>query len=320
MDSVTITKLEPKNRFAGMNSNYSDKIESILSCPFCQSPLTNIDKGYACESCETQYKNTKSGAIDLRLKQDKTIQLNFTLGNDIPKNSVIDYPLSINPHPEVDFSNMKVPRHLTKELISYFPKPKQNNSLMLDIGCGNLVHKEICNHAGFEYIGLDYNSAHVPILGDAHSLPFQDESFEFILSIAVLEHIRFPFVAMHEAHRVLKPGGKFIGTVAFLEPFHSDSYYHHTHLGVMNSLLFACFNIEKIAPSDKWSVLKAQASMGLFPKMPKLISNSLVFPLEIIHRMWWKAGCLIKGKPGENKRMLHTTGAFSFIAGKEPVS
>ena len=202
--------------------------------------------------------------------------------------------------------------------MSYFPAAKSNDAIMLDLGCGNAVHRKICEHAGFEYVGFDYDFSNASLLGDAHALPFKNNSFEFVLSIAVIEHIRYPFVMMSEGYRVLKPGGKFIGTVAFLEPFHSNSFYHHTHLGLFNSLQFAGFNVKYIAPSTKWHVLVAQAIMSLYPKSPRWTSKLLVLPAYLVHRIWWKIGYLFAHleKASEGNRILITTEAFSFIANK----
>ena len=207
-------------------------------------------------------------------------------------------------------------KHLTKELLSYFPKAKSRNNLMLDLGCGNTIHKEVCIHAGFEYVGLDYESDEANINGDAHALPFKDNSFDFILSIAVLEHIRYPFIAMKEANRVLKENGVFIGTVAFLEPFHGDSFYHHSHLGTYNSLKEGGFTIQCICPSSKYSVLMAQAKMGLFPRMAPLLSKIIVMPIYILHKTWWRIGKIFGKNAKENIRVRNTTGAFTFIAKK----
>jgi SAM-dependent methyltransferase len=166
-------------------------------------------------------------------------------------------------------------------------------------------------------VGLDYVTADAPIRGDGHALPFPDCTFEFVFSIAVLEHIRYPFVLAREVMRVLKPGGLYIGTVSFLEPFHGDSYYHHTHLGTFNTLSTAGFHIQHVAPSAEWSGLKAQATMGgLFPRAPETLGRALVWPLESLHKLWWAAGRLFSNNASEGSRLLANTGAFEFIAAR----
>jgi SAM-dependent methyltransferase len=198
--------------------------------------------------------------------------------------------------------------------MSHFPKARSKHSLMLDLGCGSAPHRTVCERGGFEYVGVDLESDAAPILGDAHALPFKDESFEFILSLAVLEHIRFPSIAMKEAYRVLHPHGVFIGTVAFLEPCHDDTYYHHTHLGTYNVLREGGFSIQCVCPDEKWPVLVAQACMGLFPKMPRILAKSLVMPLHLLHRVWWGMRGIVRKKSMEDMRIRNTAGSFTFIA------
>jgi SAM-dependent methyltransferase len=248
----------------------------------------------------------------------------FELGVPLPSAHALDFqPLTKRSVPEVDFSGFDVPVHLTRELLSHFPKARGKDSLVLDLGCGNAVHKEVCEHAGFDYVGLDYYASRAPILGDAHSLPFKDDSFELILSLNVLEHIRFPFLMMKEAHRVLKPQGKFIGTVAFLEPFHQNSFYHHTHLGTLNSLQYAGFEVEHIGPMKEWSGLLALAWMGLFPGMPFSLAKFAVLPLQTFHKLWWRVGSSLglrlidRSKVTPQSRLRTTAGSLSFIAFKE---
>lgn len=47
----------------------------------------------------------------------------------------------------------------------------------------------------------------IDVLCDAQALPFADDSFDLVLSFAVLEHVPNPFIAAAEMMRVLKPGG-----------------------------------------------------------------------------------------------------------------
>ncbi len=297
-----------------------ERIRYHLACPYCGGSLSKQVSGAKCNDCQEEYVYTNEGQLDLRLRRSKLCNLQFELGVSLLPEKGFDFKvLRKNPCPEVDFIGVNAPRHLTKELMSYFPKAKRNKSVMLDLGCGRAIHREVCERAGFEYVGFDFDSPGALILGDAHAIPFKSNSFEFMLSIAMLEHIKYPFVTMNEIYRTLKPGGRFIGSVAFLEPFHSNSFYHHTHLGVFNSLKSAGFDIEHIAPNKDWPVLIAQASMCLFPKLPRLISRYLVLPLHLFHRAWWHINYLIthhSAEEGERRRILFTAGSFFFIATK----
>lgn len=303
---------------SGLRFQYSDRLWRILVCPSCRTPLSREEgAGARCHGCGTAYGHADTGALDLRLKTAKKYELEHELGSPLLSESGVDFrPLPVNSAPEVDYSSVAVPPHMTKELLSYFPRAKGPHSMMLDLGCGRTRHRGVCEHAGFEYVGLDYDSPAAPILGDGHSLPFKDASFGFVLSVAVLEHIRFPSVMTREVLRVLQAGGVYIGTVSFLEPFHGQSFYHHTHLGVYNTLRDAGFAVERIGPNPKWPVLTAQAMMSLFPKMPFVLCRALVAPLQWLHVLWWKLGSVVDDRASRNARLTRTAGAFFFVAAK----
>jgi len=300
-----------------MKSALSERVWNILACSYCEANLERTSQGARCRSCGLEYSYTDSGALDLRLKKEKKYSLEFDLDAiPFPADNSTFLPLKLNPKPEIDLSHLRVPRHLTKEMLSYFPKARSPESLMLDLGCGGGIHKGVSESAGFEWVGLDYESDGAQILGDAQSLPFGDDTFEFILCVTVLQYVRNPFVMMREVNRVLKPGGKFIGTVAFLEPSHGTSFYHHTHLGTFNSLRSGGFTVESVAPSDKWSVLHALPSMGMFPGLPRALAQSIVFPLQLVHRLWWRLAGLAAGRNLEHLRIRNFAGSFTFIASK----
>ena len=64
---------------------------------------------------------------------------------------------------------------------------------------------------------------------DAASLPFEDESFDHIFSVATFEHIDQMDVAVREMRRVLRPGGK---VVAHYGPIWSAGRGHHVYAEV----------------------------------------------------------------------------------------
>jgi len=300
-----------------MTGRIPEEAIAALACPQCGRAISVHLKRAECETCHIFYEFDENGALDLRLRQPKTAVCEFHLGTPLVPSGFDFGPLATNPCPEIELARVRVPWHISPQLLSYLPRAKLPTSLALDLGCGSGLHRPICEHAGFRWVGLDYSNAAAPIRGDGHALPFRDESFELVFSIAVLEHIRFPYVMAGEVRRVLKPGGLYIGTVAFLEPFHGDSYYHHTHLGTFNTLSTTGFSVLKVAPSASWSGLRAQVSMGgLFPRLPEVLGRSIVWPIELLHSLWWKAGRLVSSNADEVTRLVTNTGAFEFIARK----
>jgi len=80
--------------------------------------------------------------------------------------------------------------------------------LGLEIGCGartiSPTNRTILSDAFSEH-GVHHSIAQVFFKGD--TIPFENDSFDFLLSEHVLEHITDPIRSLHECIRVLKPNG-----------------------------------------------------------------------------------------------------------------
>ena len=105
------------------------------------------------------------------------------------------------------------------------------DGLVLDCGCGKRSHYHD-NVINFEIVDYDTTD----IIGVGEELPFKDNSFDAILSLNVLEHVKDPFKASSEISRVLKNGGELYCVVPHLQPVHGypDHYYNMTSRGLSN--------------------------------------------------------------------------------------
>ena len=83
------------------------------------------------------------------------------------------------------------------------------------------------------------------ILADLHALPLQDASVDTIVSIAVLEHTRYPWVVAKEFHRVMRNGGYGIIAVPFLQPQHAcpHDYVRFTEQGLIELMKYVGFEV-----------------------------------------------------------------------------
>ncbi|MFO1125627.1 MAG: class I SAM-dependent methyltransferase, partial [Methylocystis sp.] len=87
------------------------------------------------------------------------------------------------------------------------------DGLILDVGAGYrpVYYSNVVNFEMMDYPTTD-------VIGAAHRLPFKDDAFDGVISIAVLEHVKDPFRCAAEIARVLKPGGWLKCCVPFLQP------------------------------------------------------------------------------------------------------
>ncbi|WP_255167370.1 class I SAM-dependent methyltransferase [Natrononativus amylolyticus] len=98
------------------------------------------------------------------------------------------------------------------------------DATVLDLGCGAGRTTTVLSQRGFDVIGLDLVRSLVDrakttssgiefVTGNACSLPFESESFEYVLfSWNGIDHINpeeLRYWALQEVHRVLKPDGVF---------------------------------------------------------------------------------------------------------------
>ena len=78
-------------------------------------------------------------------------------------------------------------------------------------------------------------SVGVDLVADAHNLHMVDnDSVDFVTSISVLEHVKYPQKVIKEIHRILKPGGIIYINVPFIFPFHAapSDFYRFSHKGI----------------------------------------------------------------------------------------
>ncbi len=100
-------------------------------------------------------------------------------------------------------------------------------SVVADVGCGYGPNRALVRSLGAKWIGIEPFSDDPEIVkAAAEHLPFADGYFDLLVMDAVLEHIPDVSKAFSEVARVLKPGGRFLGYVAFMECFHEISYNH----------------------------------------------------------------------------------------------
>ena len=99
----------------------------------------------------------------------------------------------------------------------------------LDVGCGAKQYENIFKKTS-DYVGIEIETELqkkrkvADYFYDGKKIPFNNDSFDSILSFQVFEHIFEPKEFLSEITRVLKPGGHILITVPFIWDEHEKPY------------------------------------------------------------------------------------------------
>lgn len=297
-------------------------IRATLACPLCRGRLADADGGaLACGGCTRTFPRLAGDRWDFRLHESETIAYERRY-SPADYAATLTAPLDLerpSTPPRNRFSD-SIPVHLTPAQVSYLPTASPGQ-IALDLGCGHGAQRSVLERLGYTCWAVDYEGEAADDLVDAHAVPLGEATVDLIMSIAVFEHLADPMRAADEVARVLKPGGAFIGTVAFLEPFHDNSFFHCSHLGIAWLLQTAGLRIEAISPIPSWDVLRAQIEMevGIVRPPARLAARALSAPFAWALEGYGALGRrMARARDRYARPLLHArhAGAFFFVAHK----
>ncbi len=154
---------------------------------------------------------------------------------------------------EVEAHRYKLEPHVPE--LAQFDSWKDRD--VLETGCGIATDGIQFARAGAHYTGLDMSPSALALAshrfdldgqegrfveGSVTALPFEDESFDFVYSHGVIHHVPDTQKAIHEFHRVLRPGGRMLAMV-----YHRDSLNYRVNIMVLRRTLIALLLVPGIA-------------------------------------------------------------------------
>lgn len=129
-------------------------------------------------------------------------------------------------------------------------------------------------------LDIDPTKPGLDCVGDAERLPVRDASVDIVYSVAVLEHVRKPWLAAAEIARVLRPGGYVALELPFLNVIHDrHDYFRFTDLG-----------IRSLFDKDAFDVVLARVGSfgGSFLSVFLAVYPLQFLPTEFLRATWYR--------------------------------
>jgi len=191
-----------------------------------------------------------------------------------------------------------------KNIIRAYPNPK-----VLDIGCGTGYNVAYLQQLGCENVtGFDFSADALEycrsrnltrlICGDASRIPLRSASYDVILTLDIIEHLKDDVGTLQEIHRTLKPGGTlviFVPAYQFLWSLQDEISHHfrrYTSGELSKKVLQVGFHIEKLTYANTFLfpiVWAGRLALKLFRPYFKISSESQLNPSwtnDVLYRLF----------------------------------
>lgn len=164
-------------------------------------------------------------------------------------------------------------------------KRRVKTGKVLNIGCGSGLFEELASQRGFEVYSLDPSAKSIEVIkerlqlgsraqvGSIDHIPFPDDFFNAVVASEVLEHLDQHALeeGLKEVHRVLRPGGLFLGTVPAFENLQENLVV----CPYCNSLFHKWGHLQSFTPNSIRLLLEKhfqamKVSVKYFPYFPAL--------------------------------------------------
>lgn len=166
----------------------------------------------------------------------------------------------------IGFTEFSLKRYITR-VSSIVDK----DSTILDAGAGQCQYRKYFKHTKYTSQDLcvgdsSWDFSHIDIKSEIYDIPVKDECFDNVLCIEVMEHLKYPHLAIKEFSRILKKNGRLfiVCPLTWGEHQKPHDYFRYTQ-----------FALKTLAEENGFRVQEIKKQGGKFIVLSQIITEMI---------------------------------------------